>query len=269
MSWHDATNWEAASVLLWAQVVLLWTVVNYLVGADPISEPAEGAPIAPRKRTRWTAEVAVRSVAAGIVAVILAQGSGAWVLGGLLLVLCLVLPLLRARVRPSLVGELELLLNAVFAGSSLAIVLRGRLVARYSTPWPANKVAAGCLIVALFLFVLRGGTYIVRGLLNKCGTLPAMNEGGSQSVVRQANLDLREINRGRLIGNLERILLVIMVAGGKFEALAFLVAAKGLIRSKDLENRNWAEYFLVGTLASVLVAVGVGLCVGLILSRLW
>ena len=84
-----------------------------------------------------------------------------------------------------------------------------------------------------------------------------------------ACVDSSEINRGRLIGNLERILLTIMVAGGSYAALAFLVAAKGLIRSKDLEERDWAEYFLVGTLASVLVAFGAGLCIRLVVNVLW
>jgi len=70
-----------------------------------------------------------------------------------------------------------------------------------------------------------------------------------------------EINRGRLIGNLERLLLTLVVAGGSYAALGFLVAAKGLIRSEELQERNFAEYFLVGTLCSVLVA----LCAGLVI----
>lgn len=66
---------------------------------------------------------------------------------------------------------------------------------------------------------------------------------------------------GRLIGNLERLLLTVIVVAGSYQSLAFLAAAKGLIRSKDLENRDWAEYFLVGSLTSVLVAVAAGLLI--------
>jgi hypothetical protein len=47
------------------------------------------------------------------------------------------------------------------------------------------------------------------------------------------------------------------------------MAAKSLIRSKDLENREWAEYFLLGTLASVVVALGAGLAIRAILKAFW
>jgi hypothetical protein len=63
-------------------------------------------------------------------------------------------------------------------------------------------------------------------------------------------LDLAELNRGRLIGNLERILLTIVVAAGSYAALGFLVAAKGLIRSEEFEKRDFTEYFLIGSLTS-------------------
>ena len=43
--------------------------------------------------------------------------------------------------------------------------------------------------------------------------------------------------------------------------MGFIIAAKGPIRSKDLESRDFAEYFLVGTLASTAVAlVAAGYC---------
>lgn len=78
-----------------------------------------------------------------------------------------------------------------------------------------------------------------------------------------------EINRGRLIGNLERLVLTIVVAAASYAALAFLVAAKGLIRSEDLHDRDFAEYFLIGSLASVLVALCAGLLMRFALSALW
>lgn len=39
--------------------------------------------------------------------------------------------------------------------------------------------------------------------------------------VENQNFDLKEINRGRLIGNLERLLLTLVVAGGSYAALGF------------------------------------------------
>ena len=82
-------------------------------------------------------------------------------------------------------------------------------------------------------------------------------------------LDLVEMNRGRLIGNLERLVLTLVVVAGSYAALGFLVAAKGLIRSEELQEREFAEYFLVGSLCSVLVALCAGLVIRYTLLALW
>jgi hypothetical protein len=259
---------DPRTILLWAQVVLVWALANYFVAADPIRENVDGVAVSPPLRNRWLVQVAGRGVTAGIVADILAQGSG-WDIGLAIAALCLVQPLLRIRVRPSLIAEMELLVTLVFLAGSFAIIFGRPELARFGPRGSSNRMAAACLIAALFVFVLRGGTYIVRGILDKCGALPPMFTGQSLESDLATRVDFNEFNRGRLIGNLERILLAIMVAGSSYAALGFLVAAKGLIRSKDLEDRSWAEYFLVGTLASVLVAVGVGLCVRLVLRMLW
>lgn len=46
---------------------------------------------------------------------------------------------------------------------------------------------------------------------------------------------------------------------GQWGALMLLVAAKSIARFDELKERAFAEYYLVGTLASLLVAVGTGL----------
>ena len=51
-----------------------------------------------------------------------------------------------------------------------------------------------------------------------------------------------------------------MVAAGSYSALGFLIAAKGLVRFEEFEkSREFTEYFLVGSLSSVLVALAAGL----------
>jgi hypothetical protein len=163
-----------------------------------------------------------------------------------------------------------------------------------------GQLAASSLVIAILLFTVRGGTYIVRGCLRKTGTLPHLSprEASSSKAENHAEeaaslrkhsksshspsplspapaaepaefVDIIEINRGRLIGNLERLVLTIVVAAGSYAALAFLVAAKGLIRSEDLRDRDFAEYFLIGSLASVLVALCAGLVMRFALSSLW
>jgi len=68
-----------------------------------------------------------------------------------------------------------------------------------------------------------------------------------------------EYKRGRVIGLLERLLLFYLVLGGHYGALGFVIAAKTMARFKNLEDRSFAEYFLVGTLLSLMAAGTVAL----------
>lgn len=55
---------------------------------------------------------------------------------------------------------------------------------------------------------------------------------------------------------LERWIVYLMVVNGEYAAMAFIVAAKALARHKRMEDDpEFAEYFLVGTLASILMAM--------------
>ena len=64
------------------------------------------------------------------------------------------------------------------------------------------------------------------------------------------------IRIGATIGVLERLLIVIFVLSGSAAAIGFVVAAKTLARFKQLDDRDFAEYYLLGTLASVSVGLG-------------
>ncbi len=60
---------------------------------------------------------------------------------------------------------------------------------------------------------------------------------------------------GATVGILERLLICALVLGGAVEAIGLVIAAKTLARFKQLDDREFAEYYLLGTLASVSVAV--------------
>lgn len=75
-----------------------------------------------------------------------------------------------------------------------------------------------------------------------------------------------EYKRGRIIGLLERLTLFFLVLDGQFGALGFVIAAKTMARFKNLDNRNFAEYFLVGTLLSLVAAGSVALFTKLLLA---
>ena len=64
---------------------------------------------------------------------------------------------------------------------------------------------------------------------------------------------------GATIGALERLLIVVFVLVGAEAAVGFVIAAKTIARFKQLDDRGFAEYYLLGTLASVSVAILSGL----------
>lgn len=70
--------------------------------------------------------------------------------------------------------------------------------------------------------------------------------------------DDAEVRRGRVIGMLERSILLTLALLGQWQTIGFVVAAKSLARYRQLDEQHFAEYYLIGTLASLLIAVIIG-----------
>ena len=66
---------------------------------------------------------------------------------------------------------------------------------------------------------------------------------------------------GELIGKLERVIVAALVLAGAASAIGFVLTAKSVARFKQMEDRNFAERYLVGTLLSVSVALAAALVV--------
>jgi hypothetical protein len=75
-----------------------------------------------------------------------------------------------------------------------------------------------------------------------------------------SNTDTELENAGKLIGTLERILVLTFVIIGKLEVVGFLIAAKSILRYKDT-NTIKTEYVLIGTMLSFGLAMMLGLIV--------
>ncbi len=76
----------------------------------------------------------------------------------------------------------------------------------------------------------------------------------------------QQVRRGRVIGYLERLMVVLVVCLGAYSAIAFIVAAKSLARFKKLDHQEWAEYFIVGTLCSLLCGTLSGFALKVLLN---
>ncbi|MFW6014894.1 MAG: DUF3307 domain-containing protein [bacterium] len=62
-------------------------------------------------------------------------------------------------------------------------------------------------------------------------------------------------NIGRYIGIIERGLILTLVTFGSLSSLAFVLTAKSLARFNKLSDKNFAEYYLFGTLNSMFIAL--------------
>jgi hypothetical protein len=274
--------------LLWSQLLLLWTLAAYGVTADPLHGETTRF-----RWTRWIILLVSRIIFSAVLAFVLSRSL---TVAALMLFITAAHPLLRYRLPMRWLAECEGLWIFAYLLSSLAAIRGLDLRANWvlASIFPAQQAALWILAASL-LFVVRGGTYIVRGVLRKSGTLPSRErtepaekspdipppsseDDADADILEIATaeerlprtVDIEEYNRGRLIGNLERIVLTIVVAAGSYAALAFLVAAKGVVRSDEFEkSRDFTEYFLIGSLSSVLAALCAGMVLRFALIRLW
>jgi len=64
---------------------------------------------------------------------------------------------------------------------------------------------------------------------------------------------------GALIGILERIFVLTLVLIGEYSSIALIFTAKSIARFEELKKRRFAEYYLIGTLSSILLAMLLGI----------
>lgn len=114
-----------------------------------------------------------------------------------------------------------------------------------TSPLAAVSLDVAVAIVGAIVFLLDSGNVIVRAALRD-GAVPVDTAAPA-------------LKGGRLIGPLERILVLALTLTGAFSLLAAVLAAKGIVRfpeiSRDEEGGSRAEYFLVGSLVSWVCAL--------------
>ena len=74
---------------------------------------------------------------------------------------------------------------------------------------------------------------------------------------RENSAAARSARTGRYIGCLERLLMLALLFFAQYGSIAIVFTAKSIARFKQLEDREFAEYYLFGTLLSAASAVGV------------
>jgi len=112
------------------------------------------------------------------------------------------------------------------------------------------------LLLGVVLVQLSTGNVLVRLVLAATHTLNPAREGTPSDPATR-------LKGGRLLGPMERLLVVGLALAGQVTAATVVVAAKGLVRFPELQAKReqerihrLTEYFLVGSFASWLVAFG-------------
>ncbi|MBO9626098.1 MAG: hypothetical protein J7484_06965 [Microbacterium sp.] len=136
---------------------------------------------------------------------------------------------------------------------------------------PFGDVSFDLAVLALGagVFLLESANLVVRAALDGEHTwrpielVPAAEKSGDEEPdtgVAEASAPRGGFKGGRLIGPLERILVLILTLAAAYPILAAMLAAKGIVRfpeiSRDGETGARAEYFLVGSLVSWVMALG-------------
>ena len=144
----------------------------------------------------------------------------------------------------------QLLHLAVIVGAVVAFNKIGEI--SFPTWLPEAKVL---LWIVAFVFCLRPANFFIQNIFKEANiSVPANGEENSSLP-----------NAGHVIGNVERMLSLVFVMLGQYEAIGFLLAAKSLLRFRETDTVK-SEYVLVGTLLSFGIAILIGVAVKLLIE---
>lgn len=118
-----------------------------------------------------------------------------------------------------------------------------------------NMVTAGGFVL------LNEVNFFIRYFFDFFGVIPKKISGA------EVKIDEKEYSAGRVIGMLERVLIYFFVLINQFAAIGFIIAAKGFTRFKELDEREFAEYVLIGTLLSATSSIFTAMLIKELLSR--
>jgi hypothetical protein len=125
--------------------------------------------------------------------------------------------------------------------------------------WTVPRLARSFFVISGLVYLSSPANAIIRGVLRRSGVFP---EDDRDPAFPAAGSGEDTAGRGAVIGTLERWIAFALVLTGQYTALAFVIAAKSIARYKKInEEEKFGEYFLIGTLTSIGVALFSGLLV--------
>ena len=108
-----------------------------------------------------------------------------------------------------------------------------------------NDFIFNLIFLALYIMALYLGNPLCR-LIFKYTNIKNINESSDTSKKDEI------VQAGRVIGILERLIIVIGILLRSWELVAGVIALKSISRYKELDHQITAEYFLIGSMISIL-----------------
>lgn len=172
---------------------------------------------------------------------------------------------LNIVIAPLLVLYVGFLIIRPFPELSHFTVFITGLSERFPDEFPSfDGVLFTLYIIAFFIYLAVPANKIIREL---CFELGFFERTKGEDLNEKARTSLKV---GAWIGILERGVVLTLVLVGEYTAMAFIIAAKSIIWQKKLTGNKEAkgqppaDYFLVGTLASITLALFAGIILKLV-----
>lgn len=109
-------------------------------------------------------------------------------------------------------------------------------------------------ILLIFMLILKPTSVLVELCLPKQKDLD--DDLTKQYLISEQNINNNEVtDYGNLIGYLERTLIVLLVIANLWSSVAIVIAAKSIARFKQLEDKEFAQKYLIGTLLSLSITL--------------
>ena len=105
--------------------------------------------------------------------------------------------------------------------------------------------------LAVYAYVIFGGAVFIRIALDQIFP-PGY-------ILADSGDNAKQVAAGKYIGILERFLILTLSVTGNISAIGMVIAAKSIARFGEFSNKHFAEYYLVGTLLSVGLALAGGI----------
>lgn len=141
-------------------------------------------------------------------------------------------------------GLLQLITHSTKAKFDISLLLLNR---------PSIISILNYLIV--YTLTCFGGRYAINCIINalRLTSRATWTEEGSTRIIEPSPIS------SDYIGIFERFIILTLVINEAYSAISFVFTAKSLARFRELDNRDFVEYYLIGTLMSTVLGIGGGL----------